>query len=85
MEDATQVALLDQERAGVDVLTTGEMGRVRFIIGFYDRFTGIRTLEAPRKLGQPLWDTNTPFEVVEKHRARRRGSASSRSSSWRAR
>ena len=29
MEDATQAALLDQERAGVDVLTTGEMGRVQ--------------------------------------------------------
>lgn len=66
MEDATQAALLDQERAGIDVVTTGEMGRVRFIIGFYDRFTGLRTMEAPRKLGQPLWDTNTPFEVVEK-------------------
>jgi len=23
-------------------------------------------LPAPRRLGQPLWDTNTPFEVVEK-------------------
>ena len=65
MEDATQAALLDQERAGVDVLTTGEMMRVRFIIGFYDRITGIRTLPAARKLGQPLWDTNTPFEVTE--------------------
>jgi len=64
-EDATQVALLDQERAGIDVLTTGEMGRVRFIIGFYDYLTGIRPLPAPRRLGQPLWDTNTPFEVVE--------------------
>ncbi|HXH82381.1 MAG TPA: cobalamin-independent methionine synthase II family protein [Candidatus Tectomicrobia bacterium] len=66
MEDATQAALLDQERAGVDVLTTGEMMRVRFIIGFYDRLTGIRALPAPRQLGQPLWDTNTPFEVTEK-------------------
>src|SRR5262245_31057749 len=66
MEDATQVALLDQERAGVDVLTTGEMMRVRFIIGFYDRLMGIRGLPAPRQLGQPLWDTNTPFEVTEK-------------------
>ena len=65
-EDATQVALLDQERAGVDVLTTGEMGRVRFIIGFYDYLTGIRPLAPPRRLGQPLLDTNTPFEVVEK-------------------
>jgi len=66
MEDATQVALLDQERAGVDVVSTGEMMRVRFIIGFYDHFTGIRTLPAARRLGQPLWDTNTPFEVIER-------------------
>ena len=66
MEDATQIALLDQERAGIDVVSTGEMMRVRFIIGFYDRITGIRALAAPRRLGQPLWDTNTPFEVTEK-------------------
>ena len=66
MEDATQAALLDQERAGVDVVTTGEMMRVRFIIGFYDRIAGIRALPPPRRLGQPLWDTNTPFEVAEK-------------------
>src|SRR5262245_57621869 len=66
MEDATQAAILDQERAGVDVLTTGEMMRVRFIVGFYQRLEGIRALPAPRRLGQPLWDTNTPFEVVDK-------------------
>src|SRR5262249_5984831 len=66
MEDATQVALLDQERAGVDVVSTGEMMRVRFIIGFYERLAGIRTLPAARRLGQPLWDTNTPFEVIER-------------------
>jgi 5-methyltetrahydropteroyltriglutamate--homocysteine methyltransferase len=36
-----------------------------FIIGFYERFTGIRPLDPPRRLGQPLWDTNTPFEVTE--------------------
>src|SRR6185503_10006594 len=64
MEDATQVALLDQERAGIDVVSTGEMMRVRFIIGFYDHITGIHALPAPRQLGQPLWDTNTPFEVA---------------------
>ena len=65
VEDATQAALLDQERAGVDVVPTGEMMRVRFIVGFYDRLTGIRALEPARKLGAPLWDTNTPFEVTE--------------------
>src|SRR5207249_865760 len=43
-----------------------EMMRVRFIIGFYDAIHGIKTLPAPRRLGQPLWDTNTPFEVTEK-------------------
>ena len=66
VEDATQAALLDQERAGVDVLTTGEMMRVRFIVGFYGRLAGLRALPPPRRLGQPLWDTNTPFEVVDK-------------------
>ena len=64
------VALLDQERAGIDVVSTGEMMRVRFIIGFYDRIQGIRSLPPPRRLGQPLWDTNTPFEVAEKIIAR---------------
>ncbi|MBI4634781.1 MAG: cobalamin-independent methionine synthase II family protein, partial [Candidatus Rokubacteria bacterium] len=66
VEDATQLALIDQERAGIDVVSTGEMGRVRFIIGFYGRLSGLRQLEAPRKLGAPHWDTNTPFELVDR-------------------
>src|SRR5262249_50772405 len=66
MEDATQVAPLHQERAGVDVVSTGQMMRGRFIIGVYHHFPGIRTLPAARRLGQPLWDTNTPFEVIER-------------------
>src|SRR5262249_58733604 len=51
---------------GADVRTTGERGRVRFIIGSYDRLAGIRPVPAPRKLGQPHWDTNTPFQVVDR-------------------
>jgi 5-methyltetrahydropteroyltriglutamate--homocysteine methyltransferase len=42
------------------------MMRVRFIVGFYERIHGIKTLPPPRRLGQPLWDTNTPFEVAER-------------------
>src|SRR2546425_11351184 len=59
MGDATQAALLDQERAGGDVGSTGEMMSGRVIIGFYDRIAGIRPLPAPRQLGQPPWGTNT--------------------------
>ena len=66
IEDATQAALLDQERAGIDVVSTGEMGRVRFIIGFYEKLAGIHTLPPPRRLGAPHWDTNSPFEVVDR-------------------
>src|SRR5881628_2428491 len=69
MEDATLVALADQERAGVDVVSTGEMMRVRFIIGFYEHITGIRPLKAtvpgpytllvPLKLGGGYRDRDT--------------------------
>ena len=66
MEDATQVALLDQERAGIDIVT-----RARWAVSASSSASTIAsrastTSEAPRKLGQPLWDTNTPFEVTEK-------------------
>src|SRR2546427_13246503 len=64
MEDATRAALLDQARAGVDVVSTGELMRVRLIIGFYYRLAGIRPLPAPRQLGSPLCDTAIPDEVT---------------------
>lgn len=34
--------------------------------GFDSPITGVPVLPPPRRLGQPLWDTNTPFEVTEK-------------------
>ena len=46
---------------------------------------GLRALPAPRRLGQPHWDTNTPFQVVERSDRAGRARASSRSSSSRAR
>jgi len=65
-QDATQIALLDQERAGVDVVSTGEIGRVDFIVGFYGRLAGLRALEPMRKLGAPHWDTEAPYDVVDR-------------------
>jgi 5-methyltetrahydropteroyltriglutamate--homocysteine methyltransferase len=66
VQDATQIALLDQERAGVDVMSTGEIGRVDFIIGFYGKLAGLRAREPMRKLGAPHWDSETPFDVVDR-------------------
>lgn len=66
LRDATRLAMLDQIDAGVDVISTGEMGRLKFIVGFYDHFTGIEAQAPPRQLGAPHWDTETPFHVVDK-------------------
>src|SRR6185295_4829960 len=47
--DAVDLALLDQERAGVDVIWDGEMRRHNFIMGFYSQMTGFQIGEIPRK------------------------------------
>ena len=41
MDDAVNAALRDQERAGIDMVTDGEMRRWYFVQGFYGRFTGL--------------------------------------------
>jgi 5-methyltetrahydropteroyltriglutamate--homocysteine methyltransferase len=64
-DDATRVALLDQERAGVDVVSDGEMRRLHFIQGFYDRMTGLRSLGVDRQLGAVGYDQVPGFAVEE--------------------
>lgn len=65
-EDAVRLAIRDQVEAGVDVISDGEMRRVTFIRGFYDRLTGIRALPVPRRLGAPNYDSHCPYEVVDR-------------------
>ena len=65
LEDATRIAIQDQLEAGVDIVSDGEMRRVNFIVGFYGRLRGIEALPAPRRVGAPHWDTETPFAVRE--------------------
>jgi 5-methyltetrahydropteroyltriglutamate--homocysteine methyltransferase len=47
-DDATKLALLDQERAGVDVVSDGEMRRLHFIQGFCGRLTGLQAVGVER-------------------------------------
>ncbi|HET7874496.1 MAG TPA: cobalamin-independent methionine synthase II family protein [Methylomirabilota bacterium] len=65
-DDAVRIAIRDQVEAGVDVISDGEMRRVTFIRGFYDRLTGIRPLPIPRRLGPLNYDSHCPYEVVDR-------------------
>ncbi len=65
-DDAVRLAIRDQVEAGVDVISDGEMRRVTFIRGFYDRLAGIRPLPIPRRLGTPNYDSHCPYEVVDR-------------------
>ena len=51
-DDAVDTALRDQEDAGVDVVSEGEMRRVGFFTAeFYRHLTGVSALEPQRRLG----------------------------------
>ena len=69
LRDATRIAIDDQLTAGVDIISDGEMRRVNFIIGFYARLEGLEPLPAPRRVGAPHWDTETPFAAHAKLKA----------------
>ena len=44
LQDATMMAIRDQVEAGVDIISDGEMRRVNFILGFFDRLAGLERL-----------------------------------------
>lgn len=67
LDTATDIAILDQERAGVDVVTDGEMRRFgAFFRTYLRRITGIHTLPPERSLGDQGYDTREAYEVREK-------------------
>jgi 5-methyltetrahydropteroyltriglutamate--homocysteine methyltransferase len=66
LDDAVDLALRDQEDAGIDVVTYGEMRRAGFFTAeFYRHVTGVRPLPADRLLGAGGHDQQHRFEVVE--------------------
>ncbi len=69
-DDAVDMAVRDQEEAGVDLITDGEMRRVGFFTaGFYSHMTGLQTLEARRRFGAAGHDQRESYRAVEPVRA----------------
>jgi 5-methyltetrahydropteroyltriglutamate--homocysteine methyltransferase len=64
LRDAVRLAIDDQVRAGVDILTDGEMQRVDFNLGFYDYLDGTKPLPPSRIWGPPAHDQRSRYLCV---------------------
>jgi len=64
-QDATVVAIADQLRAGLDVITDGEQTRFDFNLSFYGFIDGIALESAsPRRFGPPAHDQRGKHAIV---------------------
>jgi 5-methyltetrahydropteroyltriglutamate--homocysteine methyltransferase len=59
--DATQLAIRDQERAGIDVICDGEMRRFFFVQTFYGKMDGLEQIEPLRKTGLYAYDSPSRY------------------------
>jgi 5-methyltetrahydropteroyltriglutamate--homocysteine methyltransferase len=67
LDDAVDLAIRDQEAAGVEVVSDGEMRRAGFFTAeFYRHLTGVRMLPSPRLLGAGGHDQQHRLEVTER-------------------
>jgi len=65
LDDAVDLALRDQEEAGIDIVSDGEMRRAGFFTAeFYRHLEGVRALPADRRLGAGGHDQQHRFEVL---------------------
>jgi 5-methyltetrahydropteroyltriglutamate--homocysteine methyltransferase len=63
--DATLVAVMDQVRAGLDVISDGEQGRFDFNLSFYAYLDGLELESAPRRRwGPPAHDQRGKHRLV---------------------
>ncbi len=66
LDDAVDLALRDQEDAGIDIVTDGEMRRAGFFTAeFYRHVDGLRALPPDRRLGAAGHDQQHRFEVLD--------------------
>lgn len=72
VRDAVTVAVGDQVRAGLDVISDGEQGRFDFNLSFYAFLEGLEVQEhAERRLGPPAHDQRGRHRIVGELRAPR--------------
>jgi 5-methyltetrahydropteroyltriglutamate--homocysteine methyltransferase len=64
--DAVATAVRDQERAGVDVISDGEMRRQGFIVSIFKYFHGLKPIEPRRKVGVLAYDGHVFYEPAER-------------------
>ena len=64
--DAVRAAVCDQEDAGLDVLSDGEIRRQRFLWNVVEKLSGLSVIPAQRKLGVMSYDSAPRFETVER-------------------
>ena len=65
-DDAVSMALLDQERAGIDIISDGELRRFYFVQSFYGRMTGIAEDPPLRKVGVYGYDSPVRYHTTGK-------------------
>ncbi len=66
LDDGVDLAIRDQETAGIDVVSDGEMRRAGFFTAeFYRHLTGVRARPSDRRLGAGGHDQQHRFDVLE--------------------
>jgi 5-methyltetrahydropteroyltriglutamate--homocysteine methyltransferase len=66
LDDAVDLALRDQEEAGIDLVSDGEMRRAGFFTAeFFGHVNGVRALPPERRLGVGAHDQQHRFEALE--------------------
>ena len=65
LDDYCQLAINDQEKAGLDILTDGEHRRGGWIEGITGKMAGLALRPPPRRLGAIGWDMLPVYEVRE--------------------
>src|SRR5918999_3651106 len=64
LDDAADTAIRDMERAGLDVITDGEVRRLDgYVDSYYAVIKGIEAVEMPRKAGPWGYDQQTRYRV----------------------